>query len=364
MKITDTATDSLNHRALILVVEDETWLARDIVEELEEAGYRTVAAADGHEALALLDDVTPELVLCDISMPGLDGYALLEAVRQQRPDLVTTPFIFLTALSEPRDVIEGKQLGADDYLVKPVDYDLMLATVGAHLRQVERIRDRHVDEMTTLQAAISGLTGDGAEQALDLIALGIVLIDAQGQRVYANRAANDIAASDDIICLDTDRVRAVDSLSGKALKRAIADTLQAAQASSEKVVGVMLQQKAGTGSVSALACTLVSTEGSPDGTVNQPSGQPAVALFLCASGRRRRAPETLLAELFGLTPTEARVASALANSARANDVAEELGVSQTTIAFHMRNLFQKTGTNRQADLIALILAGPMMIQTQ
>ena len=68
-------------------------------------------------------------------------------------------------------------------------------------------------------------------------------------------------------------------------------------------------------------------------------------------------------DLFGLTPTEARVAGALANGARTLDVAEMLDVSTTTIAFHMRNLFQKTGTNRQADLVALILAGPMMIKS-
>lgn len=68
-------------------------------------------------------------------------------------------------------------------------------------------------------------------------------------------------------------------------------------------------------------------------------------------------------DLFGLTPTEARVAGALAKGARTLDVAEMLDVSTTTIAFHMRNLFQKTGTNRQADLVALILAGPMMIKS-
>lgn len=69
-------------------------------------------------------------------------------------------------------------------------------------------------------------------------------------------------------------------------------------------------------------------------------------------------------EIFDLTPTEARVAGSLASGNRAGDVAIELGVTQTTMSFHLRNLFQKTGTNRQADLIALILAGPMMIRAE
>jgi DNA-binding response OmpR family regulator/DNA-binding CsgD family transcriptional regulator len=352
--------------ALILVVEDEDALRHDIVEELQEAGYRAVAAADGTQALELLAVITPDLLLCDISMPGLDGYGLLRTLRQQRPELATTPFVFLTALAEPREVVEGKLLGADDYLVKPVDYDLMLATIAARLRQVERICSRHDDEMTMLRDAIGGLSGGGAEQALDLITLGIVLLDEQGRLVHANRAAQEMIADGDFIHASTNGgVRSLEPLSDRALQDAIGETLEAARAGEEKVVGVMLQRAEDACSVSALICVLAKSEmpssGHPFG--RHASGHPGVALFLSASGRRRRVPETLLMKLFGLTPTEARVAGALANSARATDVAEELGVSQTTIAFHMRNLFQKTGTNRQADLIALILAGPMMIQS-
>lgn len=110
-------------------------------------------------------------------------------------------------------------------------------------------------------------------------------------------------------------------------------------------------------SIPALFCSLALTG-------NIPPDQPHIALFLSAPGRRSRVPETLLMDLFGLTPTEARVAGALACSTRTTNIATELGVSQTTIAFHMRNLFQKTGTNRQADLVALILAGPMMIRSE
>ncbi|MDN6180077.1 MAG: response regulator [Halomonas subglaciescola] len=343
------APDSL----LILVVEDEKALRSDIAEELEEAGYRVLAAADGQQALDFLADTTPDLLLCDITMPVLDGYQLLNILRRQHPELAATPFVFLTALSEPRKVIDGKLSGADDYLIKPIDYDLMLATIEAHLRQVKRIRRRHDDEITTLRSAVSGLSGGGAEHALDLITLGIVLLGEQGKLVHANRAAHEMANDADLIRISTAGIRALDSRSNRTLRQAIADTLAAAQNAEEKVAGVMLQQVQDNSSTSVLACAIPQTESSL-------SRNPHVALFLSASGRRKRAPETLLMELFDLTPTEARVAGALASSARASDVAAELGVSQTTIAFHMRNLFRKTDTHRQADLIALILAGPMM----
>src|SRR5690554_3056402 len=164
------------NQALILVVEDEKALRDDIVEELQEAGYRTMAAEDGNKALDLLAQETPDLLLCDITMPGLDGYGVLRRLRTQRPELTITPFVFLTALSEPQDIVKGKLQGADDYLVKPVDYDLMLATIGARLRQVDRIRNRHDDEMVSLRHRLAGLSGGGAEAALDLITLGIVLL--------------------------------------------------------------------------------------------------------------------------------------------------------------------------------------------
>lgn len=341
---------------LIFVIEDEEDLRRDIVEELQDAGYRAMQAANGDAALPLLAQATPDLVLCDISMPGLDGYGVLESLREMPPELSTTPFVFLTALSEPHKIVEGKLLGADDYLVKPVDYDLMLATIAARLRQVARIREHHDDELAALRRALAGLSGRGAEQVLDLVALGVVLLDGAGRLLHANAAAYDLAAVEDCIRIKSNGVIPLDQVSGRAFRRAVSETLEAAKAGHDKVAGVQLHRVTGAGALSTLACALPEREG-------KPPDAPVLAVFLAAPERRSRAPETLLRDLFGLTPTEARVASALANGARTVDVAEQLDVSQTTIAFHMRNLFQKTGTNRQADLVALILAGPMMINS-
>lgn len=343
--------------ALILVVEDEQALRNDIAEELQEAGYRTCVAADGQQALTLLINTAPDLLLCDITMPGLDGYELLDTLRARHPEFAATPFIFLTALAEPREVVKGKLLGADDYLVKPLDYDLMLATVEAHLRQVKRLRQQHRNEVATLHKAVSGLSGDGADQALDLIALGIVLLDDQGKTTRVNRAARHMADDANVVRIDETGIQALDRFSNRALQAALGDVNNAAVGGEEKVMGVMLQREQQENSVSALVCAL------PQATAENSWQRPGVAVFLSASHFRQRASKTLLMELFDLTPTEARVAGALAGSARKADIAEELGITQTTVAFHMRNLFDKTRTHRQADLIALILAGPMMVQS-
>ena len=203
-------------RPIILCVEDEEDLRRDIADELAEAGYAVLEARSGAEAIDLLDTTRPDLILCDISMPGLNGHEVLKAVQAKGPAHAGIPFVFLSALGDPREIVEGKRLGADDYLVKPIDYDLLLATIHARLRQITRIR-----------AALPA-EGAGADAA----------------------------------------------------------TLSAA---------------------------------------------------------------------FGLTPAEARVAKALAEGRPPTQIASDLGIARTTVAFHMRNIFQKTGTGRQAELVAALL---------
>src|SRR5690606_26672773 len=87
-----------------------------------------------------LNAIRPDLILCDISMPGLDGFDVLRGAQAKGADYAAIPFVFLSALADPREVVAGKRLGADDYLVKPIDYDLLLATIEARLRQVTRIK--------------------------------------------------------------------------------------------------------------------------------------------------------------------------------------------------------------------------------
>lgn len=335
---------------LILVVEDEPSLRRDLIEELEEAGYRTLAAPDGDAARNLLADTAPDLVLCDITMPRLDGFGLLSALRDEHRDLATTPFVFLTAMSDPQEVIAGKLRGADDYLVKPVDYDLLLATVDAQLRQVARIREQQDTDMAQMRRALAGLTGSGSEQALDLIALGIVLIDADGTVRHANRTARDMGTAAEHVTLRRGTLRAIDAQSDKALQAAIAETLEAAVTDTDAIRGVLLQ--GGDQPISTLVCPL------------GPGPQARVATFLAPLNQVKQVSEPLLIEMFDLTPTEARVAARLTRGARPAEVARELGVSQTTISFHMRNLFQKTGTNRQTDLVAMVLSGLTPVQTR
>ncbi len=122
--------------ARIAVVEDEAEIRSLIVEELEDEGYEVACAGNGAEGLKLIQDFKPQLVLSDITMPVLDGYGMLEGLRELKA-FSSTPIVFLSALADRRHIIQGKKMGVDDYVTKPIDFELLLATVEARLREVE-----------------------------------------------------------------------------------------------------------------------------------------------------------------------------------------------------------------------------------
>lgn len=115
----------------ILLVDDDALLRRSLAFNLEQAGYRCSTAATAEDALAMARHDRPDLVLLDISLPGMDG---LEALRHFQGN-VGCPVIFLTARRRELDEILGLELGADDYITKPFSTDLLLAHIKAVLRR-------------------------------------------------------------------------------------------------------------------------------------------------------------------------------------------------------------------------------------
>lgn len=124
----------------ILVVEDHKSMLEAIRIILEEEGYTVLTTADGVEALQVMEEISPDLIVADIMMPRMDGYAFYEAVRV-RPEWVTIPFIFLTARSEQEAVLKGKELGVEDYIIKPFDPDELTVAVRARLGRARDIQD-------------------------------------------------------------------------------------------------------------------------------------------------------------------------------------------------------------------------------
>ena len=115
----------------VLVVEDEARIARLIRANLTVSGYVVTLCQNGEDALQLVDQVDPDLILLDVMLPGLDGFSVCQRVRE----FSQVPIIIVTAKDDPTDRVRGLDLGADDYLVKPFVVEELLARVRAVMRR-------------------------------------------------------------------------------------------------------------------------------------------------------------------------------------------------------------------------------------
>jgi CheY-like chemotaxis protein len=129
--------------ARVLLIDDDAALREVQAELLSAAGHQTMQAATGVAGIEAIRSTRPDLVLCDVNMPGMDGYAVLEAVRAD-PQLASTPFLFLTGLDARHHFRAAMSLGADDYLAKPVRERDLVAAVEARLTR--RAAERHESE--------------------------------------------------------------------------------------------------------------------------------------------------------------------------------------------------------------------------
>ena len=123
----------------ILVAEDDRALNKLVCTALEGSGYRAVSCPDGLQALAAFEENGADMLVTDIMMPGLDGFGLAERVRKSDKKI---PILFMTALDDKPAKLRGYALGADDYVVKPFDPDILLLRVGALLRRADIERSR------------------------------------------------------------------------------------------------------------------------------------------------------------------------------------------------------------------------------
>ncbi|CAA2143057.1 response regulator [Hyphomicrobium sp. ghe19] len=117
----------------ILCIEDDRETAALICEELTDAGYQVLLAHDGHQGLKAVLTHSPDLVLSDISMPVMSGFAVLERLTALSPRFSELPFVFLTALADRESELKGRRLGADDYVIKPIDFEILLTMIARRL---------------------------------------------------------------------------------------------------------------------------------------------------------------------------------------------------------------------------------------
>lgn len=138
----------------ILVIEDDINVRQNILELLVCEGFSIVEANNGRLGVQLAQEEIPDLILCDVMMPELDGYGVLKALRQQ-PETAIIPLIFLTARSDKTDFRQGMQMGADDYIVKPFTREELLSAITCRLEKNTTIKNDSQRKLDNLRNSIA-----------------------------------------------------------------------------------------------------------------------------------------------------------------------------------------------------------------
>jgi DNA-binding NarL/FixJ family response regulator len=133
MKDTNTGTQKK-----LLLIDDDPNLILLVKDYLEFRGYEVVTAENGREALEVLDQQSPDMIICDVMMPEMDGYSLVSAIRSD-PKTSWIPVLFLSAKGQSQDRVKGLNIGADVYMVKPFEPEELVAQVESSLKQASRL---------------------------------------------------------------------------------------------------------------------------------------------------------------------------------------------------------------------------------
>src|ERR1700753_1685845 len=144
----------------LLVIDDHHEIRENIAEILTLTGYEVFTAENGKRGVETALRENPELVICDIMMPDLDGYGVLHMLRKNEATM-NTPFIFLTAKTERTDFRKGMEMGADDYITKPFDDIELLNAIEIRLKKYDVLQGKYPADEKGVSGLISDLNASG-----------------------------------------------------------------------------------------------------------------------------------------------------------------------------------------------------------
>lgn len=169
----------------ILIIEDEKDIRETLRDILTLAGYEVLTANNGKEGYDVIFSHGPDLVLCDVNMPELDGFELLGAVNQRLGDEIVLPFIFLTAKVDREDMRLGMSLGAEDYILKPYDNNDVLKTIRLRLDKRKKLLQSGGHSPTEQALKLFNKIALPSEEGLELISFDKI-VKCQADRAYCH----------------------------------------------------------------------------------------------------------------------------------------------------------------------------------
>ena len=278
---------------IALVVDDDPATLDFVIAALEECGMTVLVARDGRSALTLAGRVSPDVILLDAMMPGLDGFETCRRLKAP-PLAVDAPVIFMTGLTEPEHILQGLESGAVDYIIKPLQVDELIARMTIHIMNSKLIRS--------------------ARAALDVSGPAILAFTAAGRLLWGSPRAMEMVG--DRIARDGQAPADMVEWLGDATNRPLSDV-------NVRQIGDHELTVVGFGS--------------------------ANEILIKVAPARRASNEERLATAFGLTGRESEVLFWLSLGKTNRDIADILKLSARTVNKHLEQVFQKMGVDNRTS---------------
>lgn len=300
--------EKLVRRDIVLAVDDTPESLSLLTDTLESAGITVLVATSGESALNLLDEVTPDLILMDAMMPGIDGFETCRRIRQEKR-LTQLPVIFMTGLTETEHVLRGLEVGGVDYVTKPLILSELMARIRVHLANARVAQASHT--------------------ALDATGRFLLSVDATGQPQWCTPRAEQLLSQ--LFKVDSAELR---------FPVAIADYLTRL-----RIEGASRGPMGLTVGTRKLEFSYISSAG------------PGEYLFRLAeiamdSNDEQARQARMLQGSLALTAREADVLLWISRGKSNRDVSEILGISPRTVNKHLEQVFEKLGVENRSSAAA------------
>jgi DNA-binding NarL/FixJ family response regulator len=295
-------------REIVLVVDDSPATLSMLTAALEEAGMTVLVATEGAQALAMVDKVTPDVILMDAVMPDMDGFRTTNALKANKNSL-HVPVIFMTGLSDTEHVIKGFQAGGIDYVTKPIVPDELIARIRVHVANARQAQS--------------------ARTALDASGRYLLAANRNGKVLWCTPQAS------------------------KLLSSLLEDTAEVGMLPDN--VRDWLQQGPGDGAVRDTSIKLISSRSGQSVMLTRVGAIGADEYLLRLKIQDIEPLELQLRQKFSLTTREAEVLRWIAEGKSNRDVASILDVSPRTVNKHLEQIFTKLGVENRTAAAAVVM---------
>ena len=357
----------------ILVIDDYAPLLEEIANLLNFEGAKTYTANDGAEGVQMAIQVIPDLIICDIEMPKMDGYEVFKAL-ERIPSTSCIPFIFLTARAQPLDFRKGLLLGADDYLTKPIELDELILTVRKRLEKNDRYKKTNENIYTTIiNNPLAGVYIYYTEKfvfvnqkfeeivgytknELNKIELGNIIIG--DSKNVINQFCQCLKGVHDnvrqrITVLDKDKKVHFADVYGKSLeiegnKAIIGSIVSIEDEKKEGAEGFL----SGSPEIDEIIERLIDL--SKEETVNEIINIQKLIAF------DQEAQTEKIKDKVNITKREKEILELICKGMTNNEIADKLFISNRTVDNHRAKLLEKTETRNTAELVTYVIVNKLV----